>query len=403
MRLVLTLCALAFSTILLSTQMPNVLRVVVSNVPTVQADTTPPTGSISVPMTDPFSTATTPETVSGTASDNVGVVSVTFSNSLGGGGTCTGTTSWSCSVALSNGAQTITVTACDAAKNCPAIDTNVINYSAGGLVCQTCFFNSSFQVSEGWTGELTQTSSTTFSGKQLGIKGYGNWTASPGAVGDQVSTACNNPGGLGGRGFCHAVGDSSTGIGVNLGGQIKIELTDLIAAPTELWLQYSISYPSGFQWQQLGGGGQPSTPFATKNIYLNVGTSKFIIPAWHSDSGGLFYTHVSANSGNTNVNSGGGGSTARTWATMYGGTGTSDGAWACFEVHLKTDTNGTNGVIEAWHNGTKIMNESAINFGMDTFRFFSVGDNERYAGNGGVVFVSYDDFKISTQGRINLC
>lgn len=398
--LLLTLFTLVSSSFLLSAQLPNVLRVVVSNVPTVQADTTPPTGTISTPATDPFSTATTPETVSGTASDNVGVVSVTFSNSAGTSGTCTGTTSWSCSVALSNGAQTITVTACDAAKNCPGIDTVLISYSAGGLVCQTCFFTTSFRTTDGtpgWSGELTQTSSSTFSGKQLGINGYGGWTASPGAVGDKVSTTCNNSGGLGGRGFCHAVGDTSTGTGVNLGGQIKVVITDLIAAPSELWMQYSMSYPVGYQHQVQGGGGQPAAPFSIKNIYMNVSSAKWFIPGWTNSGGGLYRLTTYNNSYDSNISGG------KTWAAMYGGTGVSDGSWACLESHWKSDTNGSNGTYEAWHNGTLIMQYTNVNYGADTFRFFAVTDNERYASNGGVVYTMFDDLYLSIQGRVNLC
>jgi hypothetical protein len=57
-------------------------------------------------------------TVTGTASDNVGVTEVRWSNSQGGSGVATGTTSWSTgAVALKQGANVITVTARDAAGN----------------------------------------------------------------------------------------------------------------------------------------------------------------------------------------------------------------------------------------------------------------------------------------------
>lgn len=56
--------------------------------------------------------------LSGTASDNVGVSRVTWTNDRGGSGTATGTTNWSASgVVLLPGINVLTVTASDAAGN----------------------------------------------------------------------------------------------------------------------------------------------------------------------------------------------------------------------------------------------------------------------------------------------
>jgi hypothetical protein len=81
-------------------------------------DTTAPAISISTPTTNAaYSTSATPLSLGGSASDNVGVSSVTWSNSVGGSGTAAGSTSWSASVALQSGSNAITVTAHDAAGN----------------------------------------------------------------------------------------------------------------------------------------------------------------------------------------------------------------------------------------------------------------------------------------------
>ncbi len=82
-------------------------------------DTTPPSVIITSPTSDPTYTASSsPLTLAGVASDNVGVASVTWSNDRGGSGTCSGTTSWSASgIAVQNGQNVITVTAYDAAGN----------------------------------------------------------------------------------------------------------------------------------------------------------------------------------------------------------------------------------------------------------------------------------------------
>ena len=65
----------------------------------------------------------------GTASDNVRVTQVTWSNSLGGSGTATGTTNWSALIALHKGSNVLTITARDAAGNL-ATDTISVTYSA---------------------------------------------------------------------------------------------------------------------------------------------------------------------------------------------------------------------------------------------------------------------------------
>jgi hypothetical protein len=83
------------------------------------ADTTPPAISITTPTANPTATATaTPIALGGTASDDAGVVQITWSNALtGGSGTATGTTSWTASIPLGSGSNAITVTARDAAGN----------------------------------------------------------------------------------------------------------------------------------------------------------------------------------------------------------------------------------------------------------------------------------------------
>jgi hypothetical protein len=83
------------------------------------ADTAPPAIAISTPTAQPtFTTTSTPLTLSGTASDNVGIASVTWKNDVNGAtGTASGTTAWSASVPLASGENRLTVTARDAAGN----------------------------------------------------------------------------------------------------------------------------------------------------------------------------------------------------------------------------------------------------------------------------------------------
>jgi len=82
-------------------------------------DLTLPAVTITSPTSNPtYSTSSSPLTLGGTASDNVGVTQVTWANSRGGSGTATGTTSWAASgIVLQTGSNVLTVTARDAAGN----------------------------------------------------------------------------------------------------------------------------------------------------------------------------------------------------------------------------------------------------------------------------------------------
>ena len=82
-------------------------------------DTTAPAVTISSPTTGAtYSTKSDSLNIGGTASDAIGVTQVAWSNSRGGSGTATGTTSWSVAgIALAEGENVITVTVSDEAGN----------------------------------------------------------------------------------------------------------------------------------------------------------------------------------------------------------------------------------------------------------------------------------------------
>lgn len=81
-------------------------------------DATPPSVSILSPATTNYYTSASSLMVSGTATDNIGVVSVTWATSNGTSGTASGTTNWSTpAIPLYIGSTTIVITAADAAGN----------------------------------------------------------------------------------------------------------------------------------------------------------------------------------------------------------------------------------------------------------------------------------------------
>jgi hypothetical protein len=113
----------------------NTVEPTSSNTPaSAPSDTTAPTVSIVLPSaTGSYSTTSSAVSLSGTASDNVGVASVSWRNAANGaGGSTSGTGSWSvASVGLVSGVNTITVTARDAAGNSGSA-TLAVTYTPGG-------------------------------------------------------------------------------------------------------------------------------------------------------------------------------------------------------------------------------------------------------------------------------
>jgi hypothetical protein len=81
----------------------------------------------------------TPLTIGGAASDDGTVTNVTWSNSRGGSGTCTGTDSWSADVPLFSGTNVITITAQDDQGN-RATDTLTVTYSSSAPGMPTVTF-----------------------------------------------------------------------------------------------------------------------------------------------------------------------------------------------------------------------------------------------------------------------
>ncbi len=80
-------------------------------------DTTPPTLTINSPSSTSISTSAASIAFGGTASDNVGVTSVTWSTNTGTSGTAAGTTQWTASIPLLVGSNAVTIRASDAAGN----------------------------------------------------------------------------------------------------------------------------------------------------------------------------------------------------------------------------------------------------------------------------------------------
>jgi hypothetical protein len=213
-----------------------------------------------------------------------------------------------------------------------------------------------------------------------GIQGNGAWTTSDGSQ-DQITSAANYPGGGGGRGFRHWVGDGNN----NAGGGIYVSWPGV----PEMWLRYYIRFQSGFRW---GGGG-----INMKTIYCNYAQAGTFYFGLHQ---GRVGGHVEVDSQNPNSHH-----SSVTWAQWMGGS-TGDGNFHVLEVHAKMNSTGSavDGVLEFWLNGTKIYSNSKVHFSNSTgarFNGCKFGENHYDPQNSSAdVYVDFDDIAVSGVGYI---
>lgn len=207
-----------------------------------------------------------------------------------------------------------------------------------------------------------------------GLAGAGAWTSNGHPNGDEVNASANYPGGLGGKGFRHWRCD---GTNCN-GGGIRVVLP---SSYTELWVRWYMRYQSGFAFSPLN---------YTKDLYFNVGgASAFTLGFHSSDTFG-----VATNSPSRNIVG------APGW-TSVNRLPVGDGAWHCYEAHVRMDTNGGNGLAEAWVDNVRSVSASNVSFGTSAgWDSFLMGSNQASPANGGDRYTDYDDVVVSNTGRI---
>ena len=272
-----------------------------------------------------------------------------------------------------------------------------------GIILAIIFFANAFFYSSPSYAAVSLPWSTTYNcsdwtqGQTLscdGISTYGDWTTSNGSK-EQITAPANYPSGGGGKGQRHWLGDGYTN---NSGG-----LTVNFSSPqSEIWMRWYMRFEQGFAWNYLNN---------YKLIYVNTGTSRVIL-GWDGSN----YLRVRVDSTNQNYNNninfpaGGwdavmvnGGTyiqTSANGATPGQINQTSDGQWHIFEIHLKVDTNGTNGIIEWWVDQVKVTNVTNANLNAVPISVAVIGSNSTYPLNGRDMYVDYDDIAISTTGYI---
>lgn len=186
----------------------------------------------------------------------------------------------------------------------------------------------------------------------------------------EITANANNPNGGGGKGLRTLNGNGKD----NMSGSLKVNF----ASPqNELWMKWAMRYQAGFAWNPLS---------YDKWLYIDVGSSCAVVPEWYGGD----YVNVWTSCGGNYMSAAGNG-----WNAIMGGA-VSDGKFHNFLVHLKMDTNGSNGIIEMWVDGVKRINVNNAKFGTKSgWGWFNISSNQAWVSNNSCYAVDFDDFYVS--------
>ena len=212
-----------------------------------------------------------------------------------------------------------------------------------------------------------------------GLTGFGDWTCDNGdgtVREEQITAAANFASGAGGRGQRQWVGDGAN----NNSGGLRVPLS---RQEPELWIRWYMRYQQGFSWEFLNND---------KILYINPGSPHCVIPEWY----GFDYANVATcRSPNNHLSAPGHG-----WNGIMG-SNAADGQWHMYEVHLKMDTNGSDGIAEMWIDGVQRLSHSNVDFATQAgWDNIGLGNNQRNPLNGRCMAVDFDDFAVRTTGPI---
>lgn len=210
-----------------------------------------------------------------------------------------------------------------------------------------------------------------------GLTSAGNWYPNGDtSKGSQITSAANFPGGGGGRGQRHWIGD---GVNSTSGGT-----TINFPRTGEFWLRAYVRYERGFTWS-------PSKGIAHKMFYpeiVNVAGRGNLWFAFGFVDGVFGMQSYAPNPKST-----------RTWWSIFGQP--SDESWHALEWHMKVDTNGANGIAEGWVDGVLEFRRTNIDFGTHSgWASVQLGQNQGDPMNGRIMFFDFDDVVISLTGPI---
>mgnify|MGYP001591250369 FL=1 len=222
-----------------------------------------------------------------------------------------------------------------------------------------------------------------------GLWGGGGWTCDNGdgtVREEQITALANYPGGAGGKGQRHWLGD---GVNNTSGGV----WASFPAPQSELWVRWYMRYEHGFEWN----------PYLMNQKILYFDPTAFprlIVEYYGQDRVQVFsyasaqgYPSAEGTGWNAIMAAGGGTTDAR-------GNIRSDGKWHLWEFHVRIDTNGTDGVVELWIDNNKVIDVTNANLAAASLGGLLIGSNGFTPGSGRCLAVDYDDLAIRTTGPI---
>lgn len=232
----------------------------------------------------------------------------------------------------------------------------------------------------------------------LSCDGLEEWNDSSTANGNvsKINASGDMSTGGGAKGFRVAIGN-----GVNVLASF-FNITFPAGGLPEVWVRLYQRYPSGFTWSSMlylklfyiyqGGLGaglvdqqENEESGAGVVLYKNGGTGAGV---YHISD----HTYCVNEEVLTNF----------PWSSvMTTGSNLGDGVWHSYEIHLKKDTGGYNGVFQLWIDGVLRNNHHDIHWDGNNFTHLSINANQNSPNNGaGDVYIDYDDIAVSTNGYI---
>lgn len=206
-----------------------------------------------------------------------------------------------------------------------------------------------------------------------GMVWSGNWYFDSNRT--QILDLANNSSGGGGRGSRFWVGTGQN----NISGTIGVQFPSY---QKEIWIRWYMRHQSGYSFSSLQDD---------KNLYIYSASSSYqVIPEF---SGSNYRLAIQGGPDPEQIITSGYG-----WSQVMGGS-SGDGQWHCYEIHLKMDTNGSNGIGRLWIDGTLRASNTAVNYSNNNataqqgWSEFVFEENGKYISDGPWT-VDYDDMVI---------
>jgi len=204
-----------------------------------------------------------------------------------------------------------------------------------------------------------------------GISKMGSWTVSPEGYHEQITAAANHPGGGGGKGQRHWVGNGTN----NNSGSIKIDFNQ---PQSKFWMRWYQRWEAGFtsNWDTF------------KNVWFEGdGGSRNVFHTGRPGIGGIDLYPPDENTGVSGVG----------YGSSFYKSGVSDGSWQAFEVHVDIPNN----TFKAWINGVLVADNRNVNFGSTSaIVYIILPENCKNVSNSRSMYIDFDDVAISNTGYI---